>query len=75
MQEVVALSIVAIAFGVLLVWSYRGYLAAPLARWLLKRGRVGQAMKVRATAKSPGSSCDGLREVGAGVECLSDDLG
>jgi hypothetical protein len=55
-QEVVALLIVAVAAGVALRKGYKTYMAPGLANWLLKKGRVKWAMKIKAQAKAPGCS-------------------
>jgi hypothetical protein len=54
MQEVLALSIVAIAALITLFRLYRSYLAQPVSHLLLKRGKVKLAMKVRAQAETAG---------------------
>lgn len=59
-QEWIALAIVSIAAGVALRHGYRKYAAGPLARFFLKRGKVGLAMKIRggkAGAKDRGGDC------------------
>ena len=56
-QEWIALGIVAIAFVSLWVGLYRRQIAGPLSRLLLKRGRVGMAMKVRAQASEDEAGC------------------
>jgi hypothetical protein len=62
-QEILALAIVA-AFAVGTFWSiWKNVLAEPVAAWLLKRGNVSAAMKVRAQIAveegTCGSSCGG----------------
>jgi hypothetical protein len=46
-QEIVALAIVAVAAGEAVAWVFRRWGADPLSHWLLKRGRVKWAMRVR----------------------------
>jgi hypothetical protein len=57
MQEVIALGIVALAALSVLWTFYRKTLAGPLSRWLLRRGQVGLAMKVRAQVREE-QGCD-----------------
>lgn len=56
-QEKLALAIVGIATLVTARSLFRAFLAAPLARLLLKRGSVKWAMRLNSKAKKPG--CDG----------------
>ena len=46
-QEWIAYAIVLAAFLIAGYWFFRNVVADPLSRWLLKRGKVGQAMKIR----------------------------
>jgi hypothetical protein len=58
-QEIIAFGIVGLTVGVLGVHVYRVYLATPLSKWMLKRGKVKAAMRVRkqALAKPGCSNC------------------
>jgi hypothetical protein len=59
-QEQVALMVVGLAFLSVILRVYRRYFAVPLAHFLLKRGRVAFAMKVKAQAGEVGcGSCGG----------------
>jgi hypothetical protein len=49
-QELIAYGIVALALGWLGWHFFRAALAIPLARWLLNRGQVKLAMRVKALA-------------------------
>ena len=63
-QEWVALGIVAIAAAIYLFRVFNGYAADPLSRWLLRKGKVAWAMRLRsqgagAAAAAPGcGSCE-----------------
>ncbi|MBC7690563.1 MAG: hypothetical protein H7222_02245 [Methylotenera sp.] len=55
LQEVIAFGIVALAVLSLAIRFYRSYLAGPVSGWLLGRGKVKWAMRVK--AQSAGGSC------------------
>lgn len=59
-QEFVALAIVAFAFASVAWGVFRARLAQPLSRWLLSRGQVKWAMRLRGVgAKDSGcGSCE-----------------
>jgi hypothetical protein len=66
-QEWIALGIVAAAAGSVGVSAWRHLLAEPLSRWMLKRGRVTAAMKLRAQAERAVGACGG--SCGSGKHC------
>lgn len=47
-QEKVVFAVVFVAFATLAWRFFRGVVAGPLSEWLLKRGKVKWAMKMRA---------------------------
>ena len=49
----VALAAIGLGFG-----GFRRYAAGPLAAWLLQRGRVSWAMRLKTMQREAGSSCD-----------------
>jgi hypothetical protein len=59
-QDWIVFAIVALAFGSVARRIYRGALAELLASWLLKRGQVSLAMKVKKSASigKCGGGCD-----------------
>lgn len=59
-QEIIALAIVSVAAGVALRHGYRKYAVGPLSNFLLKRGKVRMAMRIRGgkpSAKDCGGDC------------------
>lgn len=56
-QEWAALALVALAAAWLARRGFRTHVAGPLARWLLRRGKVGLAMRVRRQERAAG--CEG----------------
>lgn len=57
-QEQMALVIVALVGARLAFRIFRQYLALPLSKWLLKRGKVKWAMRVRHGLTATSRSCD-----------------
>ncbi|MGK5085815.1 hypothetical protein WDW37_21205 [Bdellovibrionota bacterium FG-1] len=57
LQEVIVFGIVAIAVLGMIYRFYRKSVAGPVARWLLKRGKVGLAMSIRGH-EIKASGCD-----------------
>ncbi|MGZ3688523.1 MAG: hypothetical protein ACXVCH_18450 [Bdellovibrionota bacterium] len=58
-QEAVALFLVGIAVASLFRNAFKTYIAGPLSKYFLKRGKVGMAMKLRSHEKRPGcDDCD-----------------
>ena len=58
-QQAVAFAIVALVALVVALKFFRSALAEPIARFLLKRGQVKWAMKLKGTAQEPG--CNGCK--------------
>jgi hypothetical protein len=54
-QQAVAFGIVGLAVGAALFHFYKGYVAKPLSKFFLKKGKVKLAMKMRAQVEE--SSC------------------